>query len=246
MKVIVLEDEPRAAARIQRLLQEVRPGAQILGVADSVTGAKALFHKHRDVELVLSDIQLADGLSFDALSLLPESVPIVFTTAFDQYALHAFKLHSIDYLLKPIEEEDLRRALDKLSIRSGSLEMLMQAFMQPAPVYKERFVVKSGDKIRFFSTNEIRIFFSEERTTWLVTDDKRRYMLDQTLEVVESQVDPGRFFRVNRKYLIAIDAIREIVTWSNSRLRLVAEGVEDDEIIVARERVQEFKQWLDR
>ncbi|MBI1266875.1 MAG: response regulator [Cryomorphaceae bacterium] len=246
MNVLILEDEPRAAQRLSRLLSEVRPEAVVVDVIDSVQMAKKRFQEGCNFSLVISDIQLSDGLSFEALDALPQHIPIIFCTAYDQYALKAFELHSVDYLLKPIESADLLRALEKLNAQRSDLNAFISDFRRISKKYKERFVVRYGDKLRFFEVQDVLCFFSEEKTTWILTKDLKRYVFDTTLEGLEVQLDPDRFFRVNRKFIVCTQALAEITTWSNSRLRLKIEGMDDELVVVARERVQEFRDWLDR
>jgi DNA-binding LytR/AlgR family response regulator len=246
MTVLILEDEPRAAQRLTRLLNEVRPEAVVVDVLDSVQMAKKRFQEVCDFSLVISDIQLSDGLSFEALDDLPQHIPIIFCTAYDQYALKAFELHSVDYLLKPIESADLQRALQKLNAQRSDLNAFISDFRRISKKYKERFVVRYGDKLRFFEVQDVLCFFSEEKTSWILTKDLKRYVIDTTLEGLETQLDPDRFFRVNRKFIVCTQALAEITTWSNSRLRLKIEGMDDELVVVARERVQEFRDWLDR
>lgn len=246
MNVLILEDEPRAAQRLTRLLNEVRPEAAVTEVIDSVQLAKKRFQETPNFNLVISDIQLSDGLSFEALDALPQHIPIIFCTAYDQYALKAFELHSIDYLLKPIEAADLLRALDKLNAQRADLNAFISDFRRISKRYKERFVVRYGDKLRFFEVKDVLCFFSEEKTSWILTKDLKRFIIDTTLEGLELQLDPDRFFRINRKFIVCTQALTEITTWSNSRLRLKIDGMDDELVVVARERVQEFRDWLDR
>lgn len=246
MNVLILEDEPRAAQRLSRLLSEVRPEAVVVDVLDSVQMAKKRFQEGCDFSLVISDIQLSDGLSFEALDALPQHIPIIFCTAYDQYALKAFELHSVDYLLKPIESADLLRALEKLNAQRSDLNAFISDFRRISKKYKERFVVRYGDKLRFFEVQDVLCFFSEEKTSWILTKDLKRYVIDTTLEGLEAQLDPDRFFRVNRKFIVCTQALAEITTWSNSRLRLMIVGMDNELVVVARERVQEFRDWLDR
>lgn len=246
MNILILEDEPRAAQRLIRLLKDVSPDSTVIEVIDSVLVARTRFKGHCEFDLVVSDIQLADGLSFEALDVLPNHIPIIFCTAFDQYALKAFETHSIDYLLKPIELSDLQRAFNKLNAHRPHLNDLMSDFRRLSKRFKERFVVKYGDKIRFFEVPDILCFFSDEKTTWILTKDLKRFIIDTSLDGIECQLDPDRFFRVNRKFIVSTNALNEISAWSNSRLRLSIEGMNDEIIIVARERVQDFRNWLDR
>jgi len=248
MNAVIIEDENRAANRLQRLLLKVAPDIRVLAQVESIREAVELFQEIPPPDLIFSDIQLADGLSFRIFEQVSLNCPIIFTTAYDQYAIEAFQTNGIDYLLKPVEEERLQQALVKLqrftpSVSSDQVRALMAA-MQPGPRYKQRFLAKVGDEIKSFTAQQIRAFFSEQKATFVLLDNGRRYILDQTLGELEGQLDPGRFFRVSRKHIVAVDACDKIYAFRNSRLKLVVAGLEDQEVIVSRERVADFKAWL--
>ncbi|OEK02648.1 DNA-binding response regulator [Roseivirga sp. 4D4] len=252
MKVLIVEDESMAAKRLVRLLQEANPDIEILAKLDSVKRA-VNWLKDSTADLLFFDIQLADGLSFEILEQVQVAAPIIFTTAFDEYAIQAFKLNSIDYLLKPIDPEELGNALDKYQklfsekeSQPMNMALIEQAMQMMTKKYKERFVVKIGEHIHTIPTNETAYFFSQEKATYLQTIEKNRFIIDYTLEQVEELVDPERFFRINRKYLVSLEAVKDIVTYSNSRLRLILKHSDEMDAIVSRDKVQEFKKWLDR
>lgn len=234
------------------MLLKLEPDAEILEVLDSVkTAVKWL--SANEADLLFFDIQLADGLSFEILNQVHIKTPIIFTTAFDEYAIKAFKVNSIDYLLKPIDPEELQNALDKFhqnfkrpETQQPNLAMLEQAMKMLTKQYKERFVVKIGEHIHTISVSDTAYFFSQDKATFLVTQDKKRYIIDYSLEDVESLLDPQEFFRINRKYLISLRAVKDIVSYSNSRLRIILHQSDEMDAIVSRERVQDFKKWLDR
>jgi len=249
MKAIILEDEPRAANHLERLLAKVAPAMIVVARLETVRDGFKYLQSNPEPDLIFSDIQLADGLSFEVYNQVAVQCPIIFTTAYDHYAIEAFKTNGIDYLLKPIEEERLLKAIEKVARFSPGLMMerllsLNKSYTQKS--YKSRFMVKVGDKIRSIPSEEILLFFSQEKATFIHTSDKRTYCIDYTLDQLEPMLDPQIYFRINRKYIVAIDACSHILAWTNSRLRLKIEGIEDLDIIVARERVQEFKNWLDR
>lgn len=254
-RYILIEDEPRAAKRLQRLVSELQSDWQLLGQADTVESAIALMKAHPNADLAFCDIQLADGLSFEALEQAKPKLPIVFVTAYDHYAIRAFEHFSIDYLLKPITEEALERAISKLQrswqesvnpVQADDLQYLLQHLQQGTRTYKERYLVRIGDKLRFFNIQNIRCFYSEDKTTYLLNTEGRSYPIDRPLEEIASEVDPVRYFRINRKFMVSPDAIQEISAWSNSRLRLVLKGMEEEMVVVAREKTGDFKEWLDR
>lgn len=234
------------------MLLKLEPDAEILDVLDSVkTAVKWL--SANEADLLFFDIQLADGLSFEILNQVHINTPIIFTTAFDEYAIKAFKVNSIDYLLKPIDPEELQNALDKFhqnfekqETQQPNLAMLEQAMKMLTKQYKERFVVKIGEHIHTISVSDTAYFFSQDKATFLVTQDKKRYIIDYSLEDVENLLDPQEFFRINRKYLISLRAVKDIVSYSNSRLRIILNQSDEMDAIVSRERVQDFKKWLDR
>ncbi len=251
MKVLILEDENMAAKRLTGLLQKLDAEIEVLDVLDSVkTGVKWLAENKAD--LLFFDIQLADGLSFEIFEQVEVKTPIIFTTAFDEYAIKAFKLNSVDYLLKPIDPSELENALNKFKAQhkenspAFNMAMIEQAMNMMAKKYKERFVVKIGEHIHTIKVEDAAYFFSQDKATFLQTKDKNRFIIDYTLEQVEQLIDPNRFFRINRKYLISLDAVKDIVTYSNSRLRLVLHQTDDMDVIVSREKVQDFKKWLDQ
>lgn len=248
MKVILLEDENRAVNHLKRIISEVDPTIEITKVFDTVRETVAYLEKGREPDLIFSDVQLADGISFEIFSRVKVSCPIIFTTAFDTYAIEAFNTNGIDYLLKPIEEERLRKALQKARqfSKSASLEAILNLDMSTLhKVHKSRFMVKVGEKIRTIMVEDILVFYSFEKTTYLHTTSHRNYIIDYSLEELEDMLDPDRFFKINRKYILSIAACSQIIAWSNNRLKLDIEGIDDDKIVVARERVRDFKTWLD-
>ncbi len=252
MKVLIIEDESMAAKRLIRLLQEANPNVEVLAQLDSVKRAVSWL-KDNTADLLFFDIQLADGLSFEILEQVELTAPIIFTTAFDEYAIQAFKLNSIDYLLKPIDPEELTNALKKYEdlfskkeVPSMNMALIEQAMQMMTKKYKERFVVKIGEHIHTIPTNDTAYFFSQEKATFLQTIEKNRFIIDYTLEQVEQLVSPEQFFRINRKYLVSLEAVKDIVTYSNSRLRLLLKHSDEMDAIVSRDKVQKFKKWLDR
>ena len=249
MKVIILEDESRAASYLERLLAKVAPEMVIAANIESVRNGIKYLKDNPMPDLIISDIQLADGLSFEIYNQVNVTCPIIFTTAYDHYAIEAFKTSGIDYLLKPIEEERLKQAIEKVKHFSpGFLVEKILSITNPASEknYKWRFMVKVGDKIKSIPMEEVLIFYSQEKATYIYTTDKRTYTIDYTLDQLEPLVNPAVFFRINRKYIVSIDACTNILAWTNSRLRLKIEGIADQDIIIARERVQDFKNWLDK
>ncbi len=249
MRVIILEDETRAANHLERLLAKVAPSMTVVARLESVRDGVKYLKNNPEPELIFSDIQLADGLSFEIYKQVSVRCPIIFTTAYDHYAIEAFQTNGIDYLLKPIEEERLRKAIEKAEHFSPglSLEKIL-SISKPASekAYKSRFMVKVGDKIKSVPAEDILVFYSQEKASFIRTSDSHTYCIDYALDQLEPMLDPENYFRINRKYIVSIEACTNILAWTNSRLRLKIEGIDDPDIIVARERVVEFKSWLDR
>jgi DNA-binding LytR/AlgR family response regulator len=249
MKIIILEDETRAANHLERLLAKVAPNLVVLAKIESVRDGVKYLQNNPEPDLIFSDIQLADGLSFEIYKQVAVNCPIIFTTAYDHYAIEAFQTNGIDYLLKPIEEDRLRQAIEKAKHFSPGLVLeKLLAMNRPAgeKAYKSRFMVKVGDKIKSVPVEEILVFYSQEKASFIRTSDAHTYCIDYALDQLEPMLDPEKYFRINRKYIVSIDACTNILAWTNSRLRLKIDGIDDSDIIVARERVMEFKSWLDR
>ena len=247
MRIIIIEDENRAAHRLQTLIKELRQEAEIVKVFESVRESIEYFSTNPYVDLIFADIQLADGISFEIFNQIQIKCPIIFTTAYDQYAIEAFQTNGIDYLLKPIEKERLLKALDKLDSlqadqNSEQIGKMLQMIKQED--HKKRFMIKVGDRIRTIETKGILAFYSMEKATFLYTFDQRSYAIDYSLDQLQELLSPSDFFRISRKYIVSHMACKEILAWSNSRLRIDIPGL-NEEVIVARERVGDFKNWLD-
>lgn len=251
MKVVILEDEKLASGHLKNLLISLDADIEVCAVLDSVKSGIVWFLKHDEPDLVFMDIQLGDGLSFEILDVITLRCPIVFTTAFDEYALRAFKVNSVDYILKPVEKEDVKNALKKIEVLKQSTTSSQQAGIKSvgktlSANFKERFIVKLGEHIHSLETNKILYFYSVEKATFARYSDAHKYLLDYSLDAIMELVPPDKFFRINRKYIVSFDSIGDIVQYSNSRLRISLIHSEDNEVIVSRERVQEFKHWLDK
>jgi len=249
MKVIIIEDEQRAANHLVRLLGKVAPEMEVISNFETVRDAVAWLKGNPEIGLIFSDIQLADGISFEIFKQVKVSCPIIFTTAWNHYAIEAFNTNGIDYLLKPIEEIRLQKAIEKarqFSPMPMLEKILAMAGNSPAKNYKSRFLIKIGEKIKTIPVEEIQAFYSLEKASYLLTSSKRNYTIDFPLDHLETILDPEKFFRISRKYIVSLEACGNITAWSNSRLKLKIEGIDDQEIIVSRERVQEFRDWLDR
>ncbi len=254
MTTIIIEDEKPAARLLQRKLDKLQINVTVL--LHSVEEAIEWFSNHPHPDLIFLDIQLSDGLSFAIFEAVEIKSAIIFTTAYDEYALRAFKLNSIDYLLKPIDEDDLEIAVNKYKSRvpekapeNPSLALDFEAIkrMLTNPFeknYKKRFTLKIGQHLKVISVDEIECFYSENKGTYLHTFDNRDYLLETTLEVLEQELDPAAFYRISRKFIIPLKAIKEIVVYSNSRLKIILPTYKADEVIVSREKVADFKNWI--
>lgn len=252
MKTIIIEDEKPAARLLQRKLEKLDTAVEIM--LHSVEEAVVWFGENEHPDLIFLDIQLSDGLSFEIFEKVEVKSAIIFTTAYDEYALKAFKLNSIDYLLKPIDEDDLEVAISKFKTRINTQNKVSLDFEQIKKMlsnpfeksYKKRFTVKIGQHLKVIATDEIECFYSENKGTYIHTVDNRDYLVESTLELLEQELDPAMFFRVSRKYIIPMHAVREIVMYSNSRLKVILPTYKDDEVIVSREKVSDFKAWIDK
>lgn len=250
MTTIIIEDEKPAARLLQRKLEKLNVEVGVM--LHSVEEALAWFSKNMHPDLIFLDIQLSDGLSFEIFDKIEIKSAVIFTTAYDEYALRAFKLNSIDYLLKPIDEDDLEIAVSKFKDRLPKQESLQMDFEQIRRMlsnpfeknYKKRFTIRIGQHLKVIPTAEIECFFSENKGTYLHTFDNRNYLLETTLELLEQDLDPEEFYRISRKFIIPLKAIKEIVVYSNSRLKVILPSYASDEVIVSREKVSDFKTWI--
>jgi len=250
MNIIIIEDEKPAARLLQRKVEKLN--LKVNTLLHSVEEALDWFAKNEHPDLIFLDIQLSDGLSFEIFEKIDIKSAVIFTTAYDEYALKAFKLNSIDYLLKPIDEDDLEIAVAKFRSRTQKAENLQLDFEQikrmlTNPVektYKTRFTVKIGQHLKVITTDEIECFYSENKGTYIHTTENRDYLIDTTLEVLEQEMNPRDFYRVSRKFIIPLKFIKEIVLYSNSRLKVILPTYKEDEVIVSREKVNDFKDWI--
>ena len=255
MNILIIEDEKPAARLLQRKVEKL--GFKVNFMLHSVEEAIAWFQSNPHPDLIFLDIQLSDGLSFEIFEYFDKvqqniKSAVIFTTAYDEYALRAFKLNSIDYLLKPIDEEDLSTAISKFknqfqknTISSLDFEAIKRMLVNPIEKeYKKRFSVKIGTQLKVISIDEVECFYSENKGTYIHTLDNRDYLIDTTLEIVEAEINPKEFYRVSRKFIVPLKAIKEIQLHSNSRLKIILPTYKNDEVIVARERVNDFKAWI--
>lgn len=250
LNIIIIEDEKPAARLLQRKIEKL--GYGITTLLHSVEESLEWFQNNDHPDLIFLDIQLSDGLSFEIFEQIDIKSAVIFTTAYDAYALRAFKLNSIDYLLKPIDEEELATAISKFanqfqvnSVSNLDFEAIKRMLVNPiSKEYRKRFSVKIGQQIKVIDVVEIECLYSENKGTYIHTSDNRDYLIDSSLEVVEAELDPKDFFRISRKYIIPLQSVKEIQLYSNSRLKISLPTYKAEEVIVARERVSDFKEWL--
>lgn len=250
MQVIIIEDEKPSARRLQRMLSALQVETDIM--LHSVEESIEWFQSNEHPDLIFLDIQLSDGLSFEIFDNIDIQSAVIFTTAYDEYALQAFKLNSVDYLLKPIDEDDLAAAVNKFKNRSIAnkpvtidFDDIKKLLVNPIErSYKKRFSVKIGQHIKLLSLDEVECFYSENKGTYAYTHDGRNYLLDFTLEELEQELDPNSFFRISRKFFVNIDFIKDMISYTNSRIQVKLKSFNEQDLIVARERVKDFKDWL--
>ena len=251
MNVLIIEDEKPAARRLSRMLAEL--DIEVQQMLYSVEESLKWLQNNTHPDLIFLDIQLSDGLSFEIFEEIDVKSAIIFTTAYDEYALKAFKLNSIDYLLKPIDDDELTAAVQQFKKQQPketdvqvNLDDIRKLLVNPVDrKFKKRLSIKVGQHIKIIHIDEIECFYSENKSTYIHTTENRNYLLDHSLENWQEQLDPEHFFRVNRTYIVHINAIKDIIAYSNSRLKLMLHSYNEQEIIVSRERVKDFKNWID-
>ncbi len=251
MNIIIIEDEKPSARRLQRMLAKLEMETEVM--LHSVEESIEWFQKNPHPDLIFLDIQLSDGLSFEIFEAVEIKSSVIFTTAYDEYALQAFKLNSIDYLLKPIDEDDLKKAVSKFKDRipkpqtvSLDFDDIKKLLINPIERdYKKRFSVRVGQHLKLVNIEDVECIYSENKGTYVFTNEGRNYLLDGTLEQIENELEPKKFFRVSRKFFVNIDAIKDMISYTNSRLQIKLNTFKEQEIIVARERVKDFKDWLE-
>lgn len=251
MKVIIIEDEKPAARRLQRMLKEIN--IEVTTLLHSVEESLTWFYNNEHPDLILLDIQLSDGLSFEIFEEIEIKSSIIFTTAYDEYALKAFKLNSIDYLLKPIDEDDLKHAIDQFNNSNKKkkqhefdIDSIKKLLVNPLEKkFKKRFTIKVGQHIKIVDIDDIECVYSHNKATYIHTNQNRSYLIDFTLEQLQEHLDATKFYRVSRKFYVNINAINDIISYTNSRLQIKLNHFNEFEIIVSREKVQGFKKWIE-
>jgi DNA-binding LytR/AlgR family response regulator len=250
MKALIVEDEHLAADKLEKMLLNIDPDIKVMAKLESVVESINWLNTQEKPDLIFLDIQLDDGISFEIFDSMQLDVPIIFTTAYDQYAIKAFQVNSVDYLLKPIEESALKKSLEKYrniyQTSDTQLNKINTLYNQIVRSYKSRFFVKIGNHFHSIAVNEIQCFLIQERATFLRTMNGKKYDLDYSLDQIQKLVDPNIFFRINRNYLIHIDSIQDIFSYSSNRLGVKLKMLDHLDMIVSRDKVADFKKWLDR
>ena len=250
MNVLIIEDEKPAARRLNRMLAVL--GIEVKQMLHSVEESLNWLQNNKHPDLIFLDIQLSDGLSFEIFEEIELKSAIIFTTAYDEYALKAFKLNSIDYLLKPLDEDELKFAVDMFKDKQPKetniqvdIDAIRKLLINPVDrKFKKRLTIKIGQHIKIVNIDAIECFYSENKSTYIHTAENRNYLLDNSLELWQEELDPEQFFRVNRTFVVYINSIKDIIAYSNSRLKLILNSYNETEIIVSRERVKDFKKWI--
>lgn len=251
MKVVIIEDEPFARLELKRILKNINTNITVVKEIDSVQDAVEWLSDNQNFDLMFLDIQLADGLSFEIFDHVKITIPVIFTTAFDEYAIKAFQLNSIDYLLKPIEEKALINAFSKLENLKNVLTNQaidthkLKELFQPNKTYKTRFLTKIGDQYKFIPVADVAYFYADRNTIYLVNHQNQKSIVDFRLDELESQLDPKNFFRATRSHIISIQSIKKVHKHFNSRLLIELNPKTEEEVLVSRVKVDEFLSWID-
>ncbi|KIC94901.1 LytR/AlgR family response regulator transcription factor [Flavihumibacter solisilvae] len=257
MKVLIIEDEDLAVRKLQKTLQSVDSNAEVVGVTDSIRSSVKWLQDNQAPDLILMDIELADGQSFEIFDKVDVNSTVIFTTSYDEYALKAFKVNSVDYLLKPVQKEDLEAALEKFrkmkqllgvgesqgNLNVDSLVKELQQRLQPRE-FRKRFLVKQGQKLVSVEVDDIAYFYSDGRVNFFKTKDNRKFIVDYTMDELEDMLDPDRYFRISRSFYVSIESVDQIHDYFGNRLLLNLQPIVDKEAIVSREKVGDFKKWM--
>lgn len=247
MKTVIIEDEELAAERLSRMIQETEPATEILTTISSVKSAVRWFGEKGMPDVVFMDINLADGSSFEIFKKVNITCPIIFVTAFDQYAIDAFKVNSIDYILKPVKKEDLKNALDKykrMKQAAPDMTKFFNELMSSKKEFQKRIIIRFGENIKMVEVKDVAYFYTEDKINYLCTFQGLRYPVDFNLDELENLIDPSEFFRINRQFIVNIASIEKMLAWSKSRVKLILKPASEVETIVSTDRSPHFKEWL--
>lgn len=250
MKIFIIEDEQPAGERLKKMVLELIPDASIPEIPVSISSAVKWLKNNPAPDLILMDIHLADGPSFEIFKEVHVASPIIFVTAYDQYALDAFKLNSVDYLLKPVKKEELQRSIEKYrqltNFNTSQIAELLKQMggNKSSKDLQKRIIIRYGDTIKMVEISDVAYFYTEDKINFLCTKDNLRYPIDQNLDELEGMIDPAIFFRINRQFIVNISAIEKMLAWSKSRVKIILKPSIEIETIVSTERSPHFKEWL--
>jgi two-component system, LytTR family, response regulator LytT len=253
MKILIVEDEDLAVKKLQKTLSDVEPSATVVGVTDSIKSTVNWLGENPKPDLILMDIELADGQSFEIFNHTHVSSPVIFTTSYDEFALKAFKVNSVDYLLKPVQKEELLAALNKFKQMRPAptnggvdIEILVKELQQKLQIkeYRKRFLVKHAQKLVSIEVDDISYFYSDGRLNFFKTDDNKKYVVDYTMDELEEMLDPEKYFRISRSFYVSVNCIDKIDDYFGNRLMLQLKPAVDKEALVSREKVTDFKKWM--
>ena len=248
MKALIIEDEKMAQANLARLLKNSFPEMEIVAMIDSVRGAVEFLSARPKLDVIFMDVELSDGICFEIFRSVQISAPVIMTTAYDSYAVKAFEAGSIDYLLKPVDSDELLRAVGRARERlnaSASIDKLLSGLGQDSKKYKEKSVVRCGDRIIPIQSSDIALFFSEDKANYLLTKNGERYLIESTIDSLESELDPSKFYRISRGCIVAFSAIKSVSRTSSGRLVVISQPASPVELTVSRGRVEGFIAWLE-
>ncbi|HVI45786.1 MAG TPA: LytTR family DNA-binding domain-containing protein [Chitinophaga sp.] len=252
MRILIIEDELHNAKRLSRLLEEVEPGIEIQAILEGVEETVTWLDENAHPDLMFLDVRLNDGLSFDIFAKTRVNCPVIFTSAFDEYALRAFKVNSVDYLLKPVNKNELKQSLEKFKVNlkapflSATLMELSAILTKQKKNYRSRFLLPVRDAYHTLSVEEVSYFVTEYRSTKAITDRNGTFIIPYTLEDLEEQLNPDAFFRINRQYLVSNKAISRIHNYFNGKLTITVHPETTEKLIVSKDRARSLKKWLDR
>jgi two-component system, LytTR family, response regulator LytT len=255
MKILIVEDEELAVKKLQKTLLSIDRMVEVVGVTDSIKTTVDFLKQHSAPDLILMDIELADGQSFEVFNMVPVKNPVIFITSYDEYALKAFKVNSVDYLLKPVQKDELEAALNKYkelnatdhnnqgSSDINNLIKELQSKLQPKE-YRKRFLVKQAQKLVSIEVDDIAYFYSDGRLNFFKTRDNRKFVVDYTMDELSDMLDPEKYFRISRSFYVSVDSIDQIHDYFGNRLLLNLTPALDKEALVSREKVMDFKKWM--
>lgn len=253
MKILIIEDEELAVKKLQKTLETVDATAIVTGITDSIQSSVEWLQQNPTPDLILMDIELSDGQSFEIFNLTEVKCPVIFTTSYDEYALKAFKVNSVDYLLKPVQKDELQAAITKFKkmqpgttkadISIDNLVKELQQKLQPKE-FRKRFLVKLAQKLVSIEVNDIAFFYSDGRLNFFKTHDNRKFVVDYTMDELEDMLDPSKFYRISRSFYVSINSVEKIDDYFGNRLILGLKPAVDKEALVSREKVTDFKKWM--